>query len=414
MAGGIKAKLLRLTFGNLAYLGAQFVAFVALAQWATLAEVGRFSWALALTSPIFLFADMRTSQIQLSSPPEQVSYRTFVYQRVAMQLLASPVAIGLGLAFAPDRETFAMVLGLTVLKNIEGLINVSLTEHMRFEAMGVVAAIQLVRGILYALVFSLSLFFSGSAIVAIWLTAVILLVPAAQGHLTLPRTARSAGSSRQAMLLLTRDSWSIGLGFFIGSLTVNGPRFLIESYNGVEALGVFAAVSYVIVLANTVVDSVTQGLMPRFSSYWRAGQGRRALNNAFRICALVGLIGLLSLLVSALFGDTILRLLYGAEFAQGKVVLIALFVWATLQYIASALRSVLITGGMRSGVLWTSVINMVVTLALALLWLPTRGAEFAGWALACGQLAQLLIYVWFAARAFRGADQHVEKKEQSS
>lgn len=74
--------LIRLTFGNLAYLGAQFVAFVALAHWSSIAEVGRFSWALALTGPIFIFADMRTGQIQLSTPQHQVPYRTFWLQRL--------------------------------------------------------------------------------------------------------------------------------------------------------------------------------------------------------------------------------------------------------------------------------------------------------------------------------------------
>lgn len=398
---GVKGMLARLIFGNLAYLGAQFIAFIALAQWATLAEVGRFSWALALTSPIFVFADMRTSQIQLSTTSEQVSYRTFAAQRLMTQLVAAPLAIGLGVAFAPDADTLAMVVGLTVLKFIEGFINVSIAEHMRFEAMGTVARIQVVRGIFYAAVFSLSLLASGSAVVAVWLTAGILVIPTLYGHLSLPRDARAAGTSRQAVMTLTRDSWSIGLGFFIGSVTVNGPRFLIESFHGVEELGIFAAVSYVIVLANTVVDSVTQGLMPRFSSYWRQGAGRRALIQAFRICGLVGGIGAASLVFSALFGDAILHLLYGPEYAQGRIMLVALFAWATLQYIASALRSVLITGGMRGGVLWTSVVNLVVTMICAVLWLPTGGPESAGWALSIGQLAQLLIYLWFSSVYFR-------------
>lgn len=400
---GITGILLRLTFGNLAYLGAQFVAFVALAQWASIAEVGRFSWALALTSPIFIFADMRTSQIQLSTPHTQLSYRTFWLQRLLTQTVAAPLAVVLGVLFAPDRDTLVMVVGLVALKFLEGFINVSIAECIRVEETGRVAAIQVTRGIFYASVFSVAVYVSGSAATAVWCTAAALIVPTAYAHWSLPRSTRARGSSWGSIVSLTRESWMVGLGFFIASVTVNGPRFLIEAFHGVESLGVFAAVFYVIVLANTVVDSVTQGLMPRFSSYWRGGEIRRALVGAFRICVLVGVVGLVALLISALAGGPLLGLLYGPEYAHGRGVLVALFTYATVQYVSSALRSVLIAGGMRGGVFWISLLTLAVTMAFAGWWVPAGGPESAGWALAVGQLVQMIVYFWLSGQHYRAA-----------
>lgn len=400
--------LIRLTFGNLAYLGAQFVAFVALAHWSSIAEVGRFSWALALTGPIFIFADMRTGQIQLSTPQHQVPYRTFWLQRLLAQMIAAPVAVILGVLFAPDRDTLVIVIGLVALKFLEGFINVSIAEYMRVEETGRVAAIQVTRGIFYASVFSVAVYVSGSAATAVWCTAAALLLPTAYGHWSLPRSTRARASSWSGVVSLTRESWAIGLGFFVGSVTVNGPRFLIEAFHGVESLGVFAAVFYVIILANTVVDSVTQGLMPRFSFYWRTGKIRRALVGAFRICVLVGVIGLLALLVSALAGGPLLALLYGPEYADGRPVLVALFTYATLQYVSSALRSVLIAGGMRGGVFWISFFTLTVTMAFAAWWVPGGGPESAGWALAVGQLTQMSVYFWLSGQHWRAAEPRKE------
>jgi O-antigen/teichoic acid export membrane protein len=400
----IKGMLFRLTAGNLSYLAAQFLAFVALAQWTSLTEVGRFSWALALTSPVFLFADMRTSQIQLSTTAVETGYRTFLFQRCLMQLIAAPFAVIFGFIFAPDSQTQNLVVGLAVLKFIEGFINISIAEHMRSEDSGIVAIIQIVRGILYAGAFGSAVWFSGSASIAVWSTAAALLAPVLLGYYSLPKSTRTKKTNLRSAWILTRESWTIGLGFFLGSLTVNAPRFLVEEFHGVESLGVYSAVAYVIVLANTVVDSVTQGLMPRYSAYWKRGAGRRALSGTFKICMLVGGIGITALITSYFTGDFILETVYGEDFTQGRMILVALFAYATIQYISSALRSVLIAGGLRGGVFWISLLNLSVTMIFAISWVPEGGAESAGWALAIGQIAQVSVYLWIAFSKLRGYD----------
>lgn len=386
----------RLTAGNLAYLGAQFLSFLALAQWASVAEVGRFSWALALTSPIFVLADMRTRQVQLATTAKEFSFRSVLVQRIVTQLIAIPIAVLLSLTFAPDRETMNIVLGLTLLKSIEGLMNVSIGEHLRNENAGKVAIIQFARGVVYGGTFSLVIFYTSQASIAVLITAIALVIPLVVAHISLTRAERRLKASSKQIAELTRQAWPLGIGFFIGSLTVNGPRFLIEIYHGVESLAVFTAVAYVIVLANTVVDSVTQGIMPRLAGYWRVGRGNQALAVTKQISIIVAGLGAFGLLIAVLFGDNLLVLLYGESYSSGQLVLIALFCYATIQYVSSTLRSTLIAGGMRKGVLWTSVINLVITMGIASIWVPHAESDSAGWSLAIGQAIQLIIYIYLA------------------
>lgn len=393
--------LARLTAGNLAYLAAQFVSFIALAQWSSVTEVGRFSWALALTSPIFLLADMRTRQVQLSTTSTLFHYRSFLVQRIAIQAAVLPVVLSLALWFSPDEETTKIVLGLAILKSIEGLMNVSIGEHMRQEHAGKVAIIQLIRGIVYATAFSVTVLLTSKANLAVLVTAAALLAPLVVAHFTVGRHSRKLRASNVQIIELTRQSWPLGIGFFIGSVTVNGPRFLVETFHGVDSLAVFTAVAYVIVLANTVVDSVTQGIMPRFAGYWRSGRGSQALVVTNQIGLVVAILGIVGVLLAVLLGDKVLLLLFGEPYDAGQLILIALFITATLQYVASTLRSTLIAGGMRKGVLWTSIINLVVTMGVATVWVPSGGPESAGWSLAIGQAIQLLIYFTIARRHLR-------------
>lgn len=398
----LRAVLAKLTAGNLAYLGAQFLSFIALAQWAPVAEVGRFSWALALTSPIFLLADMRTRQVQLSTTSTQIHYRSFLAQRAVVQTAVLPVVFILGVSFSPDDATTRIVLGLAVLKTFEGFMNVSIGEHMRHEQAGTVAKIQLVRGISYGATFCLTIFLTSKASIAVLSTAIVLLIPVFVAHFTVAREKRKMRASKEQVIDLTKQAWPLGIGFFIGAVTINGPRLLVEAFHGVESLAVFTAVSYVIVLANTVVDSVTQGIIPRFAGHWRRGQGGYALGVTKRIGLIVACLGMMGLLVAGLAGDKVLVLLFGEPYGSGQLALVALFCAATLQYVASAFRATLIAGGMRKGVLWTSILNLTITLAIASLWVPSGGPESAGWALAIGQGTQLFTYFMLAKRQVRG------------
>lgn len=397
----LRKVLARLTAGNLVYLAAQFLSFIALAQWSSVTEVGRFSWALALTSPVFLLADLRTRQVQLSTTSTLLHYESFLVQRVAIQAAVLPALFLLAIWFSPDGDTTRIVVGLAILKSIEGIMNVSIGEHMRQEHAGRVAVLQLIRGVVYATAFSVTVFLTSKADLAVFVTAVALLVPVVVAHFTVDRKSRKLRASRAQIIDLTRQSWPLGIGFFIGSITVNGPRFLVEAFHGVESLAVFTAVAYVIVLANTVVDSVTQGIMPRFARYWRSGRGSHALEATKQIGLVVACLGLVGVLLAVLIGDKVLLLLFGEPYDAGKTAMIALFVAATLQYVASTLRSTLIAGGLRKGVLWTSIFTLVVTMSVASVWVPCGGPESAGWSLAIGQAIQLSVYFTLARRQLR-------------
>ena len=117
---------------------------------------------------------------------------------------------------------------------------------------------------------------------------------------------------------------------------------------------------------------------------------------------LVGGIGITALITSYFTGDFILETVYGEDFTQGRMILVALFAYATIQYISSALRSVLIAGGLRGGVFWISLLNLSVTMIFAISWVPEGGAESAGWALAIGQIAQVSVYLSIAFSKLRG------------
>lgn len=395
----------RLSAGNMAYLAGQFTVFVALAHLVPTSEVGRFSWALALTSPIFTLADMRTQQVQMTTAPSQYGYRVFAWQRVLAQLAAAIVSVALGIVSAPDTPTLSTVCAVTVLKTVEGSLNVVMGEHLRREAMGFVAGLQVVRSAVYVAAFVSAVALTLRADFAAAAAAGALLIPLAAGHLAIPQPLRATSGGWHDLIRLSKESLPLGIGFFIGSVTVNAPRFILERYHGVDSLAVFAAVSYAVIVANTIVDSITQGIMPRFSKYWRQNLHDHLLRVTRRLCLGVSALGSLGVITAVVAGGPLLSLLFGEAYRGGAPVLIVLMFSATLQYVTSVLRAVLIAQGMRRGVLWVSAVNMAVALTIALLTVPALGAIAAAGSLLAGQLIQSSTYLVLFGRVVKHQNQ---------
>lgn len=387
-----------LLFGNLAYLGSQFLMFTSLAHLTSSAEVGRFAWALALASPVFILADMRTQQLQVTDHAMRFSFGDYLIQRMATTVAAWAVLTVAAIALTSDPSSRATLAAVLLMKGLEGVLNTALGDHMRRERMNHVSRIQWLRSLVTLGSFASLAALTHRADGAVAAAGISLLIPIGLAFYGIPskRVRSTIAWSRVWRLSLT--ALPLGLAFFVGSLTVNAPRFLIERYEGLGSLAVFSAVAYVVVLANTVVDTLTQATMPRISHLWNAGSLVAVKGLVRRMMAIGATIGVAGIAASAVMGGSALALLYGDEYRSGKQILLALMTAACMQYMASILRAAVIACGVRKGVLAISLVNFGIVLACAFITIPSHGALGGAWSLAAGQAFALGA---FAVR-FRG------------
>jgi O-antigen/teichoic acid export membrane protein len=385
----------------LTYLAAQFLVFLALAQLTSTTELGRFAWASALTSPIFTLADMRTQQVQLTTNPAEYTYRDFLRQRLITTGFSMTLLLPVGVVVAPDEGTRTTLLAVIALKSVEAFLNVILGEHLRREEMSHVGKLQVIRACAYMLPFVVIAVMTHRADLSVAGGALSLLVPVVLGHRSVPLQFRECSVSQARMWRLTKESVPLGIGFFIGSVTVNAPRFILERYHGIDSLAIFAAVSYVVVVANSIVDSIVQGAMPRLAILWGLANPSGLIKVIRNMCLAVLAVGLVSVAVAYVGGRPILGLVFGVEYSSGRNVLAAMMVCATAQYIASVLRAALIARGMRMGVTFISLVNLVVSLALSVLLVPGHAGLGLAWSLTAGQALAAVVYSVLVVMALR-------------
>jgi O-antigen/teichoic acid export membrane protein len=183
------------------------------------------------------------------------------------------------------------------------------------------------------------------------------------------------------------------------TLNINIPRYFVEHYLGAHDLGIFAALSYLVIAGSTVTNALGQAATPRLASTF--ARRRREFYGLLRSMLLLGLgLGLAGVLGAALFGRFVLRLIYRPEYAQHQNVFVWLMAAAAVSYIFSFLGYAGAATRVYDQLLIPQVLVALFTLASAFLVRPF-GLTGAAWSMCCMYLASCAVPLWILRCAGR-------------
>jgi O-antigen/teichoic acid export membrane protein len=129
------------------------------------------------------------------------------------------------------------------------------------------------------------------------------------------------GRTVRAACRLVKTASPLGVSSAIGSIETNLPRYVIASTLGAGPLGVFAALSHLIMLGDLVVNAVSQAALPLLAIDLRHSQRRFA--QRLTVLAIVTVIcGVPMLAAAALFGQSVIGWIYGDAYASSASVLL--------------------------------------------------------------------------------------------
>ena len=108
---------------------------------------------------------------------------------------------------------------------------------------------------------------------------------------------------------------TVSFALMFSSLFVFIPNYFLKAHVGLEGAGQFAAVSYVLVAGSILITSVSQVASPMFSRLLVDNQHHAYFRLAIKMCFVGMGIGFVGFLVTSLFGEWILKVVYNPEFA---------------------------------------------------------------------------------------------------
>jgi O-antigen/teichoic acid export membrane protein len=175
------------------------------------------------------------------------------------------------------------------------------------------------------------------------------------------------------------------------ALNGNLPRYFLAREFTVREVGIFAALGYIAIAANTIVVAMGQAAIPSLARAYACRMFRAFLVNAIPLVAISLAIGIFGLFASVLAGQGLLSLLYGREFAAEAGTFCWLMLGGALGCLASATGYMLSSARCFQPQLPIMAVSLAVTAAGCYIFVPTGGLDSAAKAQAAGFGVQFLL-----------------------
>ncbi len=352
--------------------------------------VGQFALGLALTAPVFMFCNLQLRAVQATDAKAEYPFGDYLSLRIFTTIIALVVIEGIIFFSHYSRQTALVIFIIGISKAIESISDLYYGFLQQHERMDRIAQSMMIKGPLSLITLGIIVWltrsvFWGSVGLAIAWGIILVAYDMRSGSLIAKINGQEAELNPRwnalALIKLTELALPLGFVMLLISLNTNIPRYFIEHYWGAHELGIFAAMSYVMIAGTTVISALGQSASPRLAKFYAQGDSaafRALLIKLVGIGAALGGIGVLGALLG---GREILTLLYKAEYARQDVFLIITlatgvsYISSFLGYAVTAARyfriqtpqSALVVGATALGSFWLIPNNGLQGAALALL-----------------------------------------------
>jgi O-antigen/teichoic acid export membrane protein len=390
--------------GNLGYSACQWGVLVCIAKLGTAADVGRFALGLALTAPVITLISLNLRLLQSTDARSDYPFSVYLSVRLIGTVLGLAAIAVLALALGYRGDLLYLILVVGFAKAFEAVSDVIFGLLQKAENLRRVAISMLLKGVISVLAVGVLLRLTGDLVLATLAMALCwgsLLatydLPAAVRIESLRPTLEPRALARLAWVALP-----LGCVAGISSLAFNVPRYFIEDGLGATALGHFTALSYLFVAATQPVLALGMAVNPRLGRHFVTDLGAyRRLT--WRTMLIAGGMGLLGIAACALFGPSMLTLVYSPEYATQEVVLIWLAAATGVGFLGQALSYAVTAARRLPEQLPIALLSLAVCTVGSYLLVPRYGLVGAAWAVLATEATKLACLGAVYAGAVAGA-----------
>lgn len=410
---GVKPPRLRTVFawtlaGNVIYAGCQWGMISVLAKRGTTVAVGQFALALAITAPVFMLANLFLRGIQATDARDEFSFGEYFTLRAVGTAVGLAVIAIILLAYRRDSLSLGVVLFVSAAKSVESFTDVIAGLLQKHERLDQVAISMMLKGVCSVVAFSAAFLLSHNVVYASAAMAVTWLAVFVAYDLRVARRLLHAGErylvwNRSRLMELTKLAAPVGIVMGLVSLNANIPRYAVEHYRGSGELGIFAALAYLVVVVNLIVNALGQSAIARLSRSFAEGNLRH-FRMVLERMSLIGVgVAALGIVAALLIGRPTLRLIYGPVYAAHLNLLLMLIGISGVTAVASFMGYGMSAARRFRQQLPVTLISVATCAVAAYTLTPLWGLMGAAGAILLAVLAQIAGSFVVLRRAFRGA-----------
>lgn len=393
----LKQAFTRAFAGNLFYIACQGFMIIALARLGTPELLGTFGLGIAVAAPVIEFFGL---QLQvLESVDSQKKHSFFEYFR--LQCYTSSISFSIVACIALcgpfKREAMIVIVACGLSKVIESASLICHGKMQQAERTDLIAKSLMLRGASGLVAIVVGVWLTGNLAIGVFSMAIawalVLLFNDYELAVKLEEPAKSVDPIRGRVLWML--AWTaLPLGFFVGlnSLTVNAPRYYIESYLGTREQGIFSAFAYLGLAARAFYTSLLNAALSRLADHHSQGEFKaflRIIGKAFAAITFLGIIGCFGIF---LFGNSVLWL-FGKDYVDTQNILVLLTAAMAFKTLWMLFVSALYAMKRFALIFLLQIIGGTLLLTLLSCWVQPYGLIGATWAILLGSVFDVCIFL---------------------
>lgn len=385
-----KAKFL--LSGNILFAFSQWLILIFISHFSDNQAVGAYTYALALVTPVFMLTNLQlrpivVAEFNLNSNFNYKSYFALRFYSIFLAILASFL-----LSFLSTSNVWKVVLLLGCIKALEAISDII---YAYYNAQGKTKLISLsltVKSLSLILIFGSLLYFYN--LLNIGLIGIILIYVLT----LLVVDFRNIGLNRKYFYLNIVDfknviilALPLGISVMLVALQSNIPRFFLEKFFNLEAVGVFSVFYYFIIVGGIVINSICQFISPKFSILFKENKMHELNKLTIQVWGMAAFLGVSGLIVSITLGDFFVNILYGSHYLFW-IDILNIIMFAGLFTYLSVVNGYLMTSlGLIKIQLPLFLFLTIFTLVLCWTLIPAYGLLGAAWATVASSAAQFIL-----------------------
>lgn len=384
---------------NLARNLGLIVITILLARYTAPAVVGQYALALAIATPVFVFAQLGLKGVYLTHS-SQIQFRAYVRVQVIASLIALLLVCFVALVFMPKLLLVIFLVGtVKTVDTLADLFTGPLQSHdsTRIIFWGVTAS-----ALVSSLAAGLTLHFSRSlelTLCSLTLASAVtsiftVCIPALQIIHREEATARIELGS--GVIEVLRAGLPAGLGGAVLALTASAPQYFLAACWTNEDVAHYAIFFYIVMIADILVSTVSQGWIRKAREH---NSSKSAANKGFLGYTMVvsGVWTAIMLPVSLVgLGASYLLIpvVFGSEYALRMSVLIPIFIVIMLMPLLNFSNIAVIVRNLYRHAFTLSGSSAVASVALGALLIPPFGVSGAFWTYCLAAAARAVPAIW--------------------
>lgn len=303
--------------GNITFALSQWVIITIIARFGSTQDIGVYSLGLAVTAPVVLFFNFQQSTMLATDSKNEFEFNQYYGSRIINSTIAFLVIVLLSFIYRDNKEVVIIIILMGLVKYIESLSDICMGLFQKKDRVDLIGKSQLYRGVLTVIIVGLLFFITRDIHISVLGLLILMIIRFLIYDLkNVKHFIHVKPTFDYTWYTLLKIAFPLGIVSLINSLNTNIPRYILEYTSGINEVGIYSALSYILIASGMIITPVSLLIAPRLATAYNKRKVSQILKiNLLVICFSISVF-LFIILCVLLQGETILRILYGNEYSQ--------------------------------------------------------------------------------------------------